>query len=205
MMIAKDSFNQMRSKSYKLLNMMIKIQVLVIFMIAAVLFSPRVIVAEDEDIYDISQGEFAVQLVNVLKLQSYLTAAPLENDYIEILELFGISPLKGWDRRETLTEEDYIVIMARLTGQEREVYQVGVEFCDKVVHVINEAWKKQAALDGEAKPLKELLEDDRFFSEKAPQCPFGHSYHARKDHTRVCKHHHMQAWLTSLRLDKKMD
>ncbi|MDP3980525.1 MAG: hypothetical protein Q8Q33_03820 [Chlamydiota bacterium] len=181
---------------------MIKALKISAFCLLLIIFQGGIIQADGEDVYDLTQGDFAIQLVNVLKLQSYLPQAPLENDYIDLLELFGISPLKGWERKKMLTEEDYIVIMARLSGQERQVYQAGLEFCEKVVMIINEAWQKQILEDGSAENLEVLLQDQRYFEGSIPSCPFGYQYHAATDGLKVRKHVHLQAWLTSLRFDK---
>lgn len=153
----------------------------------------------EEQGYGITQGEFAIQLVNVLNLQSYLPPAPLVNDYISILELFGISPLLGWRTREPLSEEDYIVVMSKLSGQEREVYKTGVEFCNKIVRTINEAWADQQSKDGQGESLDQLFADPRYFGGEVPQCPFGFHYRTRHKKNEVKRHIHIQKFLTSLR------
>lgn len=158
--------------------------------------------SSEESGYGISQGEFAVQLINVLNLQSYLPPAPLTKDYINTLELFGISPLKGWQARAGLTEEDYIVIMSKLSGQEKEVYKTGVGFCHKVIRVIHEAWQDQYEKDGRWETLDELFRDPRFFAGEIPQCPFGFHYRVKRGEHRVSGHVHIQEFLTSLRFGK---
>lgn len=161
------------------------------------LFSSAVFAANQE--YDVTQGEFAIQLVNILNLQSYLPPAPDVEDYISVLELFGIVPLKGWHSRQVLLEEDYIVIVSKLSGQEREVYRTGVEFCNKVTSTINEAWEDQKKTDGEYESLDKLFQDPRYFAGEIPACPFGHSYQVKKGTHQVKRHHHLQKFLTSLR------
>jgi len=163
-----------------------------------ILFQPSLFA--DNQAYDVTQGEFAVQLVNILNLQSYLPPAPDVEDYISVLELFGIVPLKGWQARQVLLEEDYIVIVSKLSGQEREVYRTGVEFCDKIVNTINNAWEDQKNADGQHESLDDLFQDSRYFAGEVPGCPFGHRYHVRKGTHQIKHHHHWQKFLTSLRL-----
>ncbi|MBI1871365.1 MAG: hypothetical protein HYS07_09260 [Chlamydiae bacterium] len=170
-----------------------------LFLMGFVTISFAKTVNSADQTYGITQGQFAVQLVNVLNLQSYLPPAPLTNDYVNILELFGISPLKGWKTRESLKEEDYIVVMSRLSGQEREVYKTGVQFCDKVVKAINEAWADQYDKDDEWETLDQLFQDKRYFAGEIPECPFGAHYHAKLGEHALKHHLHIQKFLTSLR------
>lgn len=143
-----------------------------------------------------TQGEFAVQLVRGLNLQSHLPAAPLMKDYAEVLERIGISPLDGWNVRAALREEDEIVIFSKLSGKERSLYGHGVEFCARTVDRINSSWKEQYSMDGRWSSLDEILADQRFFQQAMPRCPFGDPYRlSRGDHA-VKRHRHIQKYLT---------
>ena len=160
-------------------------------------FSFMTCLCAEDDSAQVSQGQFATQLVKLLNLESSLPAAPLMNDYVSALESIGITPLSGWKPREILTDEDYIVIISKISGQEREVYKTGVQFCDKMVSIINDTWKDQCSRDGQCEPMEQLLKDDRYFHAAQPRCPFGDSYHSIKGKNQVKHHRHVQAKLTS--------
>lgn len=85
------------------------------------------------------QGEYAMLLVKGIRvkdriafsLQSQLPRAYSEDDCIRVLESFGVSPLRGWDRDAILTKSDYTAIMYKLTGKEKLVHKVAQEICDE--------------------------------------------------------------------------
>ncbi len=131
----------------------------------------------------LTQEQFAVQLVKNMKLEEHLPAAALPSDCVNLLENLGISPLKGWDRKAKLMEEDYTVIIAKAVGQEKVVFIKAGEVCQKTIKKINKHWQENPKLS-----LEELLNDKNIFPQGRPQCPYGLKYKHR-DHT-VERHFH---------------
>ena len=133
----------------------------------------------------LTQGQFAVKLVKSMKLYDRLPIAALPSDCVALLENMGISPLKGWDRKALLTEEDYTVIIAKAIGKENVVHTKAAEVCHRTIDVIDEAWQKYPALS-----LEELLSDKEIFPEGPPQCPYGLKYEDKDDNHKVDQHYH---------------
>ncbi len=58
-----------------------------------------------------TQGEFAVFLVEVLDAQGFLPEAAVVNDDIVFLEGLGIEPPGGWEADKVLTRDDLVYML----------------------------------------------------------------------------------------------
>jgi hypothetical protein len=133
----------------------------------------------------LTQEEFAVQLVKNMKLDSWLPIAALPSDCVTLLESLGISPLKGWNRKALLTDDDFTVIIAKSVGKERLVHIKAAEVCHRNIEIINERWRKNPDLT-----LEELLNNEDIFPNGSPQCPYGLKYQDTDSNHKVDQHYH---------------
>lgn len=78
---------------------------------------------EEADLSTMTEGEFAVILVRVLMFQRYLPPAPTQNDCMNVLDSFGISPVDGWHPERKLTQKTYNDILNFSAGKESYVLQ----------------------------------------------------------------------------------
>ncbi|MFC1704165.1 hypothetical protein ACFL1E_05225 [Candidatus Omnitrophota bacterium] len=132
-----------------------------------------------------TQEEFAVELVRSMKLHDVLPLAALPQDCIKLLESLGIAPLKGWDAKAPLSEDDYMVVVAKSIGKEKMVHQKAIEVCDRIIYVVNGRWQKKPHMS-----LLELLSDRSIFPEGPPQCPYGLRFEDSDEDHRVDPHYH---------------
>lgn len=132
-----------------------------------------------------TQEQFAVKLVHSMKLYDRLPLTALPSDCVELLESLGISPLKRWDGKALLTEEDYTVIVAKAVGKESVVHEKSVELCNRNIDKLNRLLKKNPNLS-----LKELLADKSILPEGSPQCPYGLKYKDKHNKHAVDPHYH---------------
>ena len=133
----------------------------------------------------ITQEQFAVELVKSMEISDHLPLAALPRDCVMLLETIGISPLKGWDRKALLTDDDYTVIVAKSVGKEKLVHTKATEVCLRTIAVINARWQKKPNLS-----LHELLNDLSIFPEGPPKCPYGLKYEDKNSDTVVDPHYH---------------
>lgn len=61
--------------------------------------------------------------------------------------------------------------------------------CDNNVDIINTQWEAKRLETGQYGNLNSLLNDDDYFPDGAPECPFGTNYSANNDE-RVTLHNH---------------
>ena len=133
---------------------------------------------EFEEIEDepLTQEEFAVELVRLLAIEDLLPPAALPSDAVNLLERLGIAPLKGWDNKAYLTQEDYLVIIGKAQGREGVVHERAVGVEERNIQIINEKWQQARDDLGSWPPLDELLNDPRYFPGGVPQSPYGFTY-----------------------------
>ena len=124
----------------------------------------------DPRVGKITEGEFAADLVQQFGLQDMLPAAAGTDDYIAVLERLGASPLPGWDSGRILAQENYLVIMAKLGGQEKTVFELANKYCKENVDLINQAGGVSAATQY--------------------TCPWHNAYRDRNHDGKVDYHHH---------------
>ena len=167
----------------------------IIILVACFIFTCSVLYAQGED-EKLTQEQFAVILVNNMQLRSYLSIAPLPSDSISLLEGLGISPLKGWERKEYLTEEDYMVVMGKAKGKEEIIHREATEICQQNIELINRKWKAYFKKYKVWPTLKALLNNTEFFPEGPPLCPYGLRYKDKNNDKAVDIHYHPISNLT---------
>lgn len=133
----------------------------------------------------LTQEEFAVELVKLMKLDGRLPTAALSSDCITFLEKLGIMPLSGWDAKALLNQEDYLVVLAKIHGKEKMLHERAAAVEEKNIQVINQKWKESQDKDKRWPPLKELLKDKRYFPNGPPMSPYGFKYRDRNNDHKV--------------------
>lgn len=136
----------------------------------------------------ITQEEFAVELIKNMRMHGWLPTSALAGDCVEVLKRLGISPLKGWDNKALLEQEDYLVILAKLNGKERMVHKRAVAVEEKNTEAINKKWQESYDATGKWVPLDELLKDTRYFPNGPPESPYGLEYQDQNGDHKVDKH-----------------
>jgi hypothetical protein len=160
------------------------------------LFLPM-LYSQDEEFGKITEGEFAVRLVKMMRLERSLPSAPLQADYVDLLEMIGLSPLIGWDQDRLLTRDNYAIIIAMAAGKEKLVWEKAQEVCDHNVEAINNRWELKRDLDRRPSvSLKEILEDKTYFPAGPPKCPYGRPYRAIDGKVKKHSHKTFKSWLT---------
>ncbi len=81
--------------------------------------SPMAFALEDSDIpaEGITQGEFAMWLVEAAGAEGSLPQAALQQDAINFLTNLGIEPKDGWESDKTLTKENIAEMLGLTTEQ----------------------------------------------------------------------------------------
>lgn len=131
----------------------------------------------------ITQEEFALELVKGIRVENYLPTSALKSDCVDLLERFGIAPLKGWKNKEFLTQEDYLVVMGKMRGKEGLINQRAIAVERKNHEIINQKWREAFQKRANWPSLNELLSDKEFFPDGPPQSPYGLKYEDRNsDH-----------------------
>jgi len=109
----------------------------------------------------VRQGEYAESLVRALKIQRHLPLAFNEEDCISLLEGYGVSPLKGWDRNAPLTKDDFAAVVVKARGREKDVHSLAQKICNQMV----------ASLNSDRENISRLKD----------ACPYGVAYQRRED------------------------
>ena len=147
-----------------------------------IVFSSITIALADEPM---TQEEFAVELVKNMGLEDQLPIAALPKDCVDLLESMGITPLKGWDRKALLKDDDFTVLIAKAVGKENVVHVKASELCHKNIDVINCRWEDFPDLK-----LEELLQSEDLFPIAIPECPYGLKYIDEDNNHDVDQHYH---------------
>ena len=155
-----------------------------------VLTSPFFLYGQTPEESQITEGEFAVEIVAVMKLKRLLPPAATQEDCITLLEGLGVSPLMGWDPERILTDENRLVIINIAAGRENLVKERAREDCDNNVSLINTQWQLKYDLEKKWGTLEELLEDRVYFPEGPPVCLYGKKYISKDGEHKVEPHHH---------------
>ena len=122
------------------------------------------------------QEEFAVELVKMMHLDHLLPTAALASDCVSLLERIGISPMQGWKNKALLTQEEYLVVLAKTYGREGILHKRAVAVEEKNIEVINTHWQSSYDKNGRWVLLAELLSDKEYFPQGPPKSPYGHGY-----------------------------
>ena len=131
---------------------------------------------KDGDNRQVTQEEFAVEMVKMLQVEHLLPNAALPSDAVDVLTSLGIAPLKGWHPKEFLNQEDYLVVVGKAQGKESVVYRRASQVDEKNIELINEKWLESYEETKKWKPLSKLLKDKKYFPHGAPQSPYGIVY-----------------------------
>src|SRR3989338_10820322 len=83
----------------------------------------------------LTQEQFAVELVKAVKLDSSLPMAALPSDCVKFLERLGVTPFGGWKDKALMTQEDYLVVMAKVHGKEGLVFEKAAEVEEKNLRI----------------------------------------------------------------------
>ena len=124
----------------------------------------------------LTQEQFAVELVKIMKLEYRLPPAALPRDSVNLLNRFGISPLSGWRNKDFLNQENYLVIIGKAQGKERLVHKRALDIEHKNIDVINQKWQESYEATKTWMPLQALLNDRTYFPNGAPKSPYGTAY-----------------------------
>jgi len=124
----------------------------------------------------VTQEEFAADLVKKMKLDNWLPTAALASDCVNLLEKLGISPLKGWDKKAYLTEEDYLVVLTKAYGKEGDVHENAVMVEGRMKDEINDKWQKSYDDLGHWLLIDELMSNEKYFPEGPLNSPYGNKF-----------------------------
>src|SRR3989338_6830478 len=124
----------------------------------------------------LTQEEFAVELVNMMHVQHLLPMAALGSDCVSLLERIGISPMQGWNNKALLTQEEYLVVLAKTYGRGSVLHKRAAAVEEKNMEIINQHWQASNDKTGRWVSLAELLNDKEYFPQGAPKSPYGHEY-----------------------------
>ena len=133
----------------------------------------------------LTQEQFAVELVKLLKIENLLPLAALPSDCVNLLESYAISPLKGWDNKSLLKQEDYLVLVGIVQGKEQMIHQRAVQAEEANIEIINKQWEKAQVDSGRWLSLNELLNSKEYFPNGAPQSPYGVKYSDKNNDHKV--------------------
>jgi len=125
---------------------------------------------------DLTEEQFAVELVKILELEHLLPQAALEVDNVHLLERIGVSPLKGWHPKSKLKKEDYLVIIGKIQGKERLIHKRALEVEEANIAMINRAWQNAYDREGTWPSLASLLSNQEYFPNGVPKSPYGTKY-----------------------------
>lgn len=119
------------------------------FLVVLILATVIPAFAWGEEWPQVRQGEYARRVVQALKIERELPLANNEKDCIALLESYGISPLKGWDKNALLSKDDYTAVVLKIQGQENYLHELAQKMCDQAAQAKTEcpygvAYKTQA-------------------------------------------------------------
>ncbi len=143
---------------------------------------------EQEPREPLTHEEFAVELVKNLHLDGQLPTAALAGDCIDLLERIGIAPLSGWEPKANLSEEDYLVVIAKAHGKEDLLHKRAMAVEEKNVDIINKKWQESYDKTGRWVSLDELLKDKSYFPDGDPQSPYKLEYEDRNNDHKADPH-----------------
>ena len=150
----------------------------------------------------LTEGQFATQLSQLLKVRRYLPMTYTVYDTMNLMEAIGIEPLDGWHPNRPLTPENYVILLSLTLGKGDAIKEKAQEICDQTADYINARWALQFQKDGNWAPLDQLLKDKTYFPQGIPPCPYRAPYRAKKgDHT-VLHHKHAGYALLQAKLKK---
>ncbi|HOW36148.1 MAG TPA: hypothetical protein PL155_07025 [Candidatus Omnitrophota bacterium] len=144
--------------------------------------------AQEEPRERMTQEQFAVELVKNMGLQKRLPTAALPGDCVDLLTSFAVEPLKGWRNKEFLTQEDYLVVMAKVHGKEGLVHRRAIAVEEKIIEVINRKWQESYQATQKWVSLNDLLNDKNYFPNGPPRSPYGMAYKDENNDHRVDSH-----------------
>jgi hypothetical protein len=164
------------------------ITISILIFLSALSFSQQMPTAKEGK--KLTQAEFAKNLCRTMKLGRSLPLAPVDKDYFDALEGFGIAPLTGWKSAKDLTEEDYVVVMAFAAGEGKLVVDTAKEACDRYAEIITKKWKLYHDIEGRWPTLEELTSDKNYFPYGPPVCPYRKAYKDKNNDHIIEKHRH---------------
>ncbi len=117
--------------------------------------------AEEAD--EVTQGELALLMVNVLGLYRFLPAAPTEQEAIAVLLINGIAPEDGWDPNKPVVLADLARLIVQALDRAAEVEnpedpQSWMAYLDSIEIPISTVGLALSSLE----PLAEPLAGDAF-------------------------------------------
>ena len=110
----------------------------IILIIGLVIICSSTVFAQEQRL---TQEEFACETVEIMKIEYLLPVAALASDCVDVLEDLGISPLKGWRRKEFLSREDYFVLVGKAQGKEGLVHKRAYDVEIKNIEFIDKKWQ----------------------------------------------------------------
>ena len=166
-----------------------------LFLLSVFLFSFLSVNIFAEEIGErLTQEQFAVELVKAVKLSSFLPTAALPSDCVSFLERLGIAPFGGWKNKALMTQEDYLVVMAKIHGKEGLVFEKAALVEEKNIAIINQKWQEAYDKSGRWMPLVELLRDKTYFPQGALESPYKLSYEDKNNDHKVDPHFYPAAF-----------
>ena len=170
--------------------MMTRRSITVLVMVTAVFICAKPLWAQEEQVPQepLTHEEFAIELVKNLHLEGQLPTAALAGDCIDLLERIGIAPLSGWEPKANLSEEDYLVVIAKAHGKEDLLHKRAMAVEEKNIDVINKKWQESYDNTGRWVSLDELLADKNYFPDGALQSPYKLEYEDRNNDHKVDPH-----------------
>ncbi len=159
-----------------------------LFLAAFLVFGGMPGFAQDEKFNErLTQEEFCLEVLKNMNMEGWLQTAALGSDCISLLERLGVAPLTGWDNKAFLSQEDYLVVMAKLRGKEEMVHRRAIQVEEKNREVINNKWNDAYKKEGRWMVLTELLSDKNYFPEGPPKSPYGLVYQDEDNNHQVDK------------------
>ncbi|MDP2924037.1 MAG: hypothetical protein Q8O30_10025 [Candidatus Omnitrophota bacterium] len=138
-------------------------------------------VTAEEETIGINEGEFAASFTAVLGINKELSDAAKGEDYITILEHYGIAPIDGWSVSRPLTLGRFAAILVRAKNIKHEIIN-DTEVCFNNVNNINREWFLRFKKEKRWASLKEAL--------GSKKCPFGINYEEENKQHLIERHPH---------------
>lgn len=159
-----------------------------IFLLIFTGFNLRSVFSEEENIA-ITEGEFAILFVQARGLEEELPSPPNIDDYILLLERYGLEPIDGWQVKRPLTRGRLATILLQSMAIEHKIINDS-EACFLNVLRINQKWYSRFKWDKHWVELEKFLDSSTDFSQGRPRCPFGISYEDKDNNHLVEMHIH---------------